>query len=332
MPTRSLARFRNCLLALLPALTACAGFPASAAPQMDTLQAEYRDLDDGRVFVVAHRGCWAAAPENTVEAVEACIEMGVEAVEIDVQMTRDGELIVFHDTTLKRMTPAYGYVGDMTLAELRDLRLYERDGAPSQQFGRPLVTDTPISTLEEVFAASRGRIMINLEIKTNHRHGFGETFDAAVALAGQMGVEDEMFWKIPPVTRGEAPATTRADERYNALNTEGLTHIMPIIWQAERSFVDQIADFDDTGVRTFEIVTMDLDYWPKGPDGRILGSETHRYMIVGVLPRWAGGLSDEGAAADPEAVWGKMIDLGADLIMTDRPEELIAFLKARGLR
>lgn len=332
MSPRPFTTLRSCLLALLPLLSACAGLPASAEPAADALRAEYRTLDQGRIFVVAHRGCWAAAPENTAEAVEACIAMGVEAVEIDVQMTRDGELIVFHDTTLKRMTPAYGYIGDMTLAELRELRLFDRDGAPSQQFSRPIVTDTPISTLEEVFAVSRGRIMINLEIKTNHRHDFEATFNAAVSLARRMDVEDQVFWKIPPVTRGEAPATTRADERYNALDTEGLTHVMPIIWQAERSFAEQIADFDDTDVRTFEIVTMDLDYWPTGSDGRIVGSDTHRYMIVGVLPRWAGGLSDEGAAANPEAVWGRMIDLGADLIMTDRPEDLIDYLEQRGLR
>lgn len=320
------------LLSSLWALSACAGLPASAEPAIGKLQAAWQELDDGRVFVVAHRGCWAAAPENSAKAVEACIALGVEAVEIDVQMTRDGELIVFHDTTLKRMTPGWGYVGDKTLSDLRALRLYERDGAPSQQFGRPLVTNIPISTLQEVFEISRGHIMINLEIKTNHRHGFQETFTAAVDLARQMGVEDHVFWKIPPVTRGEAPADMRANAPLKALETTGLTHIMPIVWQAERGFAEQIADFDDNGIRTFEIVTTDLAYWPIGPGGRIIGSERHRYMIVGVLPRWAGGLSDEGAVADPETVWGRMLELGADLIMTDRPEDLISYLKEKGLR
>ena len=174
----------------------------------------------------------------------------------------------------------------------------------------------PISTLQEVFEAARGGLMINLEIKTNHRANFATTFNAAVALARQMDMADHIFWKIPPPVRGKT----------------GLPYVMPIIWQSERDFEQQVRDFSGHAIRGFEIVTGDLDYWPVGPDGRIIGADRNRYMMVGVLPRWSGGLSDDRAVADPEAIWGRMIALGADVIMTSRPEALITYLKARGLR
>lgn len=313
-------------------IAACSAASAHAQPTIDTLTEQYRDKDLGRIMIVAHRGCWSAAPENTVAAMQACVRLGVEAVEIDVQLTRDGEVIVFHDTTLKRMTNGFGYVGDKTLAELRDLRLFERDGSPAQQFNRPLLTNTPISTLEEVLDATRGKLMINLEIKTNPSGNFSKTFAAAVELVRRKNMEDHVFWKIPPAIRGRAAPDKRADTRLNALNTEGLPYVMPIVWQSERAFIDQITDFEDEDIHAFEIVAQNLDYWPLGPDGRIIGSDKNRYMIVGILPRWGAGLSEENALNDPDGVWGKMIDLGADLIMTDRPEQLMAYLEERGFR
>ena len=81
------------------------------------------------VDVVAHRGASAYQPENTLAAIEAGIAMGATHVEIDVQRTRDGALVVIHDTTLGRTTDVDRVlphrwpwrVGDLTLAEIRRL-------------------------------------------------------------------------------------------------------------------------------------------------------------------------------------------------------------------
>ena len=70
---------------------------------------------------VAHRGLAGLYPENTMIAFEKCLEYNPEAIEMDVQMTKDGELIVFHDEEVSRCTGAKGWVKDMTLAELREL-------------------------------------------------------------------------------------------------------------------------------------------------------------------------------------------------------------------
>ena len=246
--------------------------------------------------------------------------MGVEVVEIDVMLTADRELIVFHDRTLERMTNGSGPVGATTLAEISALQLYER----------------------EMFQATRGRILINLEIKSNDVFDFAETYQAAVDLARDMGVENEVVWKIPSTARaydveivprfsGSTDPATPADRIVNAIDTEGLEYLAPIVWHSARDFTTQIADFSDNDVRLFEIVTDDLSHWPLGADGRIIGSDRYRYMGIAVLPRWSGGLSDDVALVNPDAAWGRLIGLGADLIMTDRPEQHIRYLETRGL-
>ena len=332
------------LLAFLVAACTTVSAPSASdrAAKVD-LQSALDDLDDGRVLVVAHRGCWSAAPENSILSIEDCIAMGVEVVEIDVQLTADRELIVFHDRTLDRMTNGSGPVLAATLADIRALHLYERDGSPHQIMDRKLLTHHRVPTLREMFAATRGRILINLEIKSNDVFGFAETYQAALDLARDMGVENEVLWKTPATARtygveivprffGSTDPATPADVIVDAIDTDGLENLTPILWNGARDFETQLADFSDNDVRLFEIVTDDLSHWPLGPDGRVIGSERYRYMGIAVLPRWSGGLSDDVALANPDEAWGRLIDLGADLIMTDRPEQLIRYLESRGLR
>jgi len=71
--------------------------------------------------VVAHRGASAEAPENTLAAFRRALEIGVDAVELDVHLTSDGELVVIHDPMLDRTTDGRGLVRDQTLAAMRRL-------------------------------------------------------------------------------------------------------------------------------------------------------------------------------------------------------------------
>ena len=75
------------------------------------------------VMVTAHRACWRYSPENSLKGIEECINMGVDMIEIDVRMSKDGHLIVIHDETVDRTTNGKGEVADLTLNELRKLKL-----------------------------------------------------------------------------------------------------------------------------------------------------------------------------------------------------------------
>ena len=80
-----------------------------------------------RPLVVAHRGAHDRAPENTIPAFLRAVDIGADAVELDVHLSRDGEVVVFHDRKLDRMTNGTGWVGHRTLEELRALRVGDDD-------------------------------------------------------------------------------------------------------------------------------------------------------------------------------------------------------------
>src|SRR5262249_51516845 len=106
---------------------------------------------------IAHRGDSKSHPENTLAAFRAAVEIGVDMCELDVQLTRDGALVVIHDDTVNRTTDGKGAVADLTLDEIRKLDAGARfaGGARGER----------IPTLEEVFSATRGRCGLNVELK-----------------------------------------------------------------------------------------------------------------------------------------------------------------------
>lgn len=117
------------------------------------------------VIDVAHRGASGSAPENTVAAVEVALEQHASFVEVDVQRSADGELVIMHDVTLERTTNveqvfpdrAPWRVGDFTLAELRQL--------DAGSWFSPEFTGEPVPTLREVIEALDGRAGLLLEFK-----------------------------------------------------------------------------------------------------------------------------------------------------------------------
>lgn len=105
----------------------------------------------------AHRGFTVSAPENSLAAFEAAVELGVDGIELDTRVCKSGELIVFHDPTLKRMTDGRGFIKTKTLTELRDLRLKSAEGSSGER----------IPSLSEVLDYCKGKALLNIEIKTN---------------------------------------------------------------------------------------------------------------------------------------------------------------------
>ena len=109
----------------------------------------------------AHRGAAGLAPENTLAAFRIALELGTDGTEMDLQLTRDGVVVVIHDDTVDRTTDGRGRIGDLTLAEVKRLDA----GA---KFG-PTFRGERIPTLRELIdlvkASGRDRFRLNLEIK-----------------------------------------------------------------------------------------------------------------------------------------------------------------------
>lgn len=110
-----------------------------------------------QVSNVAHRGATAYTPENTIAAFDLAVDMKADYIEIDVQRSKDGKLVLIHDTTVDRTTDGTGKVGDLTLEQLRSLDAGSWKG---EQFA-----GEPIPTFEEILDHYHGKIGILIELK-----------------------------------------------------------------------------------------------------------------------------------------------------------------------
>ncbi len=112
---------------------------------------------DARPLLVAHRGASTVAPEHTIPAYEAAIQAGADALELDVHLSADDQLVVIHDARLERTTDGRGLVRDLTLAELKRLDA-------GRWFGRAF-RGQRIQTLSEVLERFRDRVAFGVELK-----------------------------------------------------------------------------------------------------------------------------------------------------------------------
>lgn len=109
------------------------------------------------IVVVAHRGASAYAPENTLAAIKKALAMGVDMVEIDVQLTKDKQVVLMHDLTVDRTTNGKGRVRDLTFDEIRKL---DAGSWFSNEFA-----GEKIPTLEEVIETIKGKCKLLIEVK-----------------------------------------------------------------------------------------------------------------------------------------------------------------------
>jgi len=128
------------------------------------------------VLNIAHRGASGSFPENTVSAFRAAIDAGADMCELDVQLSRDGAVVVIHDDTVERTTDGKGEVAELTLAELKRL------DAGAKFKGGPF-KGAQIPTLEEVFAVTGGKCGLNIELKAGGlEHQVAQIMQARNAL------------------------------------------------------------------------------------------------------------------------------------------------------
>jgi len=102
------------------------------------------------VVVTSHRGAGSLEPENTLRAIRRAVALGVDQIEIDVQLTIDGHLILMHDPTTNRTTNGSGKIAELTCAEIRQLDAGSGERVP---------------TLDEALALVNGKVVLQIELK-----------------------------------------------------------------------------------------------------------------------------------------------------------------------
>lgn len=256
-------------------------------------------------FVIAHRGSSADAPENTIAAFDRALGTdGAEGLELDVHRTRDGVVVVLHDDTVDRTTNGHGRVEEIDFHELRELDagagFVAADG--SQPFaGRGVA----IPSLEEVLARYP-EAWLSIDLK----QGDPVTEQAVVSLVDRFGARDRV------VVSAESSASAR---RLAALDPD-----LPRF-------------FDRDAARAFYRRHLTRFWWGYRPPAHSLQIPvTHRGRALDT-PRLIADAHRFGIAVrywtvNDRPTMERLIERGADGIITDRPARLRDLLVSKGLR
>ncbi len=328
MTKRRLARIAAAVIpliatAVIPLFAAAAAAPCQPDPSaFQAMRARVLHPPAGQVVVVAHRGCFADAPENTPLAIAHCARLGVEVVENDVRTSKDGELYVLHDDTVDRVTNGSGRLGALTAPQISTLRMRQGSGGQGSA-----VTDEPVPTLRQYFRAARNRVLINLELKPSGAVTWESLLDKSLAIAREEGVIDHLLLKVPDASHH---GKTMKTQLLASVNFPPDVALLPIIWQSATPVARRLDTMEQFGGIGYEMPVTDPAYLGQTRfDKRLTGRPI---MAIAVQPNWSGGLDDELSLRDPVAGWGRLIELGANLIMTDRPEALLRYLESTGAR
>jgi glycerophosphoryl diester phosphodiesterase len=135
--------------------------------------------------IFAHRGASAWAPENTLAAFRLAVEHGAPAIELDVKLTADREVVVLHDQTVDRTTNGHGDLRKFSLADLRKL---DASGSFAAQY-----KGEKIPTLVEVFEAVGKQVYVNVEL-TNYASTGDHLVDLVAPLVRKYGMQDRVIF------------------------------------------------------------------------------------------------------------------------------------------
>ncbi len=272
---------------------------------IDALIQNLEDSENNEIIVVAHRGDWRNAPQNSLQAIQNCIDMGVDMVEIDIQQTKDGHLVLMHDETINRTTNAKGSVKDFTLDSLRTFQLIDGLGA---------LTSHKIPTLEEALLLAKDKILINLDKSY-------PIFDECYKIIKRTNTLNQV------VIKGVKTRTEVEKEFGNYLED---VYFMPIVRLTKPEAKNIIDDYLDNRISiAFEFI-IPQDTFKKIDSFDNIRLKGASVWVNALWKDQNAGHNDEKAALDP-SVYDWFIENNIDIIQTDRPQLLIEYLRKKGL-
>jgi len=278
-----------------------------AQDRVSLIREKLINRDQSSVIVASHRGDWRNFPENSLEAIDNAIKMGVDIVELDVQRTKDGHLILMHDPALDRTTTGKGKIAEVALDSIRKLKLKN---------GCNIRTIHNVPTLEEALIHAKGKIMLNLDKADRY-------FEQVYALMQKTGTTKQIIMK------GNKPAEEVKAQFGDYLND---VIYMPIVNLDKKDAAQQIETF----VKDLNPVAFELLYVKDtNPLPIKVKSLLDKRSLIWYNTLWdtmAGGHDDDMSLGNPDKGYGYLIDeLGARIIQTDRPQYLLDYLRSRNL-
>ena len=296
------------LSGLLLLQTSCSHSASVPGNHADWVVSELHDPSSDKVLVACHRGDWRNWPENSLAAIESVIGMGADIVELDLALTADSVLVVCHDRTLNRTTTGRGLIAEIPYDSVRRCFL---------KSGHGVATAHRMPTLREALEVCKDRIVVNID------KGY-QYYDLVQALSEELGVTGQLLIK------GKSPVEDVAAKfaRY-----EHNMMYMPIIDILKPKGQALFAEYRDKGITPLAYEVCWSEYTPEVKEcmDKVVASGS-KLWVNSLWPTLNGGLCDDAAfEGDPAEVYGKLVDMGATMIQTDRPELLISYLRSRGL-
>ncbi len=259
------------------------------------LLADYKN-PQGRPLVIAHRADVSNYPENSLAAIQSCINMGVDMVELDLRKSADGVWVLSHDATLMRTTNGIGLVGSKTLTELKQLNLKEGRGGFTRK------TEHTIATFAEALQLCKGKIMINLD-KLSYQDK-DEIYDI---LLEQNAVECAIF-KF-------SASADQIIEWFSTLEAQGkpLPLYSPKVgWFSYNTAVEQLITFNDLAFMA------EIGY--RGSPAKVKALN-ELCIQNGMRPMRTTLL----VTNDYKGAWERGLELGFNAYMTNKPSDMLIF-------
>ncbi len=245
------------------------------------------------VWVAAHRGQWRDYPENSLPGILQAAKDGAEVIEIDLKRTKDGHLVLMHDATVDRTTSGTGRVEDLTLDQVKDLRLREGQGN-----GPAPVTDLQVPTFAETLEAVQGHnVLLNLDKGWEYREQLMAELEAA-------GMVDYGLFK-------GAPNAEEANAFMAAYPQAQYMHII------NDNQVDDLAEFTTHMPDAIEVAFNTMDDVQAQPEYLAAIEAKTDLWLNSMWNSVSGGYTDEASLRDPALGWQALVDMGADIIQTD---------------
>lgn len=267
--------------------------------------ANLRAIENQQIIVVAHRADWRNSPENSIQSIQNCINMGVDMVEIDLKISKDGVLILMHDKTLDRTTTGKGNPEDYTLEELKAMRL--RNGAGHK-------TGHQIPTFEETMLLCKDKVLVNVDKGYDY---FKEVYE----VLERTGTTEQCLIK--------------AGFPYERVKTENSDVLeksifMPIV-NLERADAEEMIEgyMGKLNPQAFELVFANETPEVLRLIEKVRNSGA-KLFINALWPELSAGHDDDRAIEQnqPNESWGWIVNQGAHFIQTDRPAALIEYLRS----
>lgn len=287
---------------------ACIAFSGFAQSVPEASLKEVLNPKSQRVLVTAHRGDWRNTPENSIQALKNCIAMGVDIMELDLKKTKDGHLVIMHDQTIDRTTTGKGDVSDYTLSEIKTFFLRSGSGHPTKHH---------IPTFMEILAIAKDKIIIDVD------KGY-DYYPQVIKELREQGMIGQAIVNV----KGSTPLP-QIEQEVGKIE-EDIT-IMPIV-DMKRADASEIIASYKPHQKTIIQANFSTDTLSVLKNIASLRAN-YGLWINSLWPEQNGGHDDDMAVEEnkKDESWGWLISRKANLIQTDRPKELIEYLRAKKL-